>query len=274
MFSRCHNAAVVCTAALLSAAPLASSARLRALPQLVLRVCADPNNMPFSNKREEGFENRIAHLIAKELGASVQYTWWAERRGFIRNTLKAGECDLILGVPSGLEMAALTKPYYRSSYVFVSRTDRRLGLSSIDDPSLRTLRIGVHIIGDDYASTPPAEALGRRQIVRNIVGFSIYGDYSQESPPSKIMNAVERGDIDVAIVWGPLAGYYAKRSTVPLQVTPVLPQIDPPSLPFVYEIAVGVRRGESAYRDKIQSVLERRKPEIDRVLDEYGVPRV
>ena len=182
---------------------LASNAR----GERVLRVCADPNNLPFSNEREEGFENRLAELLARELGAErVEYTWWAQRRGFFRNTLNAGLCDVVMGVPSSVELAATTRPYYRSTYVFVTRADRGLDIRSLDDEALRRVRVGVSIIGDDYANAPPAHALAQRGIVGNVVGFSVYGDYAQPNPPARIVEAVAAGDVDVAVVWGPLAG--------------------------------------------------------------------
>jgi mxaJ protein len=239
-----------------------------------LRVCADPNNMPFSNQREEGFENRIADVIAGELHASVTYTWWAQRRGFIRNTLSAHECDVVLGLPSRMEMALVTKPYYRSTYVFVVRQDSGLHIQSLDDPILHRLRIGVHVVGDDYAATPPAAALARRGLVQNLTGFSIYGDYSQENPPARIIDAVKSGDIDVAIVWGPLGGYYTAHSEVPLELHAVWPVTDAPSIPLAYDISIGVRKGDQALKDEIQSVLDRKRTEIGRILEEYGVPRV
>jgi len=243
-------------------------------PAGVLRVCADPNNLPFSNDRLEGFENKIADLLAQDLGERVEYTWWAQRRGFFRNTLKAGMCDVVIGVPAGFEMALTTKPYYRSTYVFLSRKDRHLDVKSFDDPVLKKLRIGVQIIGDDQSNAPPAHALTRRNIVENVKGFTLYGDYSQSNPPARIVDAVAKGDIDLAIVWGPLAGYFAKQSRVPMQVVAVSPQIDQPFLPFVFDIAMGVRRGDQELRDQLEQVLEKRRPEIDRILEEYRVPKV
>ena len=242
-------------------------------PERVLRVCADPNNLPFTNSRLEGFENRIAELIARDLDARIEYTWWAQRRGFIRNTLRAGRCDLVLGIPSSFELALPTRPYYRSTYVFVTRKDRGLDIASFDDPRLRTLRVGVHLVGDDGANTPPAHALANRGIIENVHGYTLYGDYRQESPPARMIEAVARGDIDVAVAWGPLAGYYGTRQDVPLAIVPVSPQIDLPFLPFVYDIAVGVRRGEDAFRAEIDEVLVKRKADIARILEEYGVPR-
>jgi mxaJ protein len=239
-----------------------------------LRVCADPNNLPFSNSRGEGFENKIAQLIARDLRTTVEYTWFAQRRGFVRNTLGANKCDVIIGVPSSFELALTTRPYYRSTYVFVTRRDRKLEIESLDDPRLRKLRIGVQMIGDDYASSPPAHALANRGITRNVSGFMVYGDYREESPVRRIIDAVAKGDVDVSAVWGPTAGYFIRRSRVPLVATPVTPQIDVPFLPFVFDIAMAVRRGDTALRDQLDAILVRREKEIDAILRQYGVPRV
>jgi mxaJ protein len=239
-----------------------------------LRVCADPNNLPFSNERREGFENRIVEMLAADLGRVVEYTWWASRRGFIRNTLNAGLCDVVMGVPVSVELALTTRPYYRSSYVFVSERSRRLRLRSLDDPRLQRLRIGVQMIGDDFANTPPAHALSARGLISNIVGYSVYGDYSRPNPPAEIVTAVSRGEVDAAIVWGPLAGYFAARSRVPLEVTPVSPEIDSPFLPFVFDISMAVRRGDEAWRDRLDGFIQQRSREIEDVLNEYDVPRI
>ncbi len=237
-----------------------------------LRVCADPNNLPFSNEQEQGFENKIAEILGDELDLPVEYTWWAQRRGFIRNTLRDGKCDVVIGVPSSFELALTSRPYYRSSYVFVYRKDRRLDIRSLDDERLRDLRIGVHLIGDDNANAPPLHALVKRGMKENLVGYTIYGDYHEAAPPSKIIREVAGGNIDVAIAWGPLAGYFAKREKVPLEVVPVLPEIDLPYLPMVYEISLGVRRGEEEYLAMLEKALTARKAEVDRVLEDYGVP--
>jgi mxaJ protein len=241
-------------------------------PERVLRVCADPNNLPFSNERREGFENRLAELVAHELGDTVQYTWWAQRRGYIRNTLKARRCDVFMGVPTGLGPVLTTRPYYRSTYTFVTRRSTPR-ITSFDDPALRRLRVGVQIIGDDFANAPPAMALTHRGIVRNVRGYSVLGDYREPNPPSRIVRAVTDREIDVGIVWGPLAGYFARRSPVPLRVTPVSPEVDVPYLPFVFDIAMGVRREDTALRDTLDAILLRRRREIDKLLAEYGVPR-
>jgi mxaJ protein len=260
-------ALLAATIGLVTAAATAESAR-------VLRVCADPNNLPFSNEAGEGFENRLAELVAREMGARVEYTWWAQRRGFVRNTLRAGDCDVLMGVPSSYELARPTRPYYRSSYVFVTRTARALDIRSFDDPALRDLRVGVHIIGDDYANAPPAHALSARGMITNVVGYSIYGNYAEPNPPARLVSAVATGEIDVAVAWGPLAGYFSRREAEPLTLVPVSPEIDLPFLPFVFDIAMGVRRDDAALQDRLDRILVRRAAEIDALLDEYGVPYV
>jgi mxaJ protein len=254
-------------------APAGMPPALTASPP-VLRVCADPNNLPFSSAAADGFENRIAEILAESLGARVEYSWWAQRRGFVRNTLKAGLCDVVVGVPSALEMLATTAPYYRSIYVFVSASERGLDIRSFDDSRLRDLRIGVQMVGDDGANTPPAHALARRGVITNVLGYMLYGNYAEPSPPSRIVRAVADGEIDVAVVWGPLAGYFATRVGKPLSVVPVEPQIDQPFLPFAFDISVGVRRGEDVFKARLDEILEQRRPEIDRILADYGVPRI
>ena len=241
-----------------------------------LRVCADPNNLPFSNEKQQGFENRIASLIAKDLGVPVRYTWWPERRGFVRNTLKAGICDVIMEVPASYELTGHTAPYYRSTYVFVTRAGRKLRIRSFDDPALRHLRIGIHMMGDDYANSPAAAALARRGLAAQVVPFMIYGDYSEPDPPARLIRAVASDSIDVAIAWGPLAGYFAKRSPTPLVLTPVAPPDARPSADagFAYSMSVGVRRADTAWRAVLDSELARRRADIRRILDDYGVPLV
>ena len=193
--------------------PAASMMIGAAADAAALRVCADPNNLPFSDQAGRGFENKIVGLIASDLGSTVDYTWWAQRRGYVRHTLKADMCDVWPGVASGAEMMTSTRPYYRSSYVFVTRADRALHIASFDDPQLRNLIIGVQMVGSDAMNTPPAHALARRGIVQNVRGYMLYGDYRQPHPPSAIIDAVEDGDVDVAVVWGPMAGYFAAQGS-------------------------------------------------------------
>jgi mxaJ protein len=239
-----------------------------------LRVCADPNNLPFSNDRGEGFENRMAQLLARDLGVRLEYTWWAQHRGFVRNTLAAGQCDVIMGLPTGLDRVQTTMPYYRSTYVFVSKRDRHLRLGTIDDPALRKLRIGVQMIGDDFNNSPPAHALSARGLIGNVIGYSVIGDYSQPNPPARIVDAVARGDVDTAVVWGPLAGYFAQHEPVPLEIFPVSPQMDGPARPFVFDISMGVRKKDDERRRVLDEFIKRRRSDIDAILAAYGVPRV
>jgi mxaJ protein len=238
------------------------------------RVCADPNNLPFSNQRGEGLENRLAELFAEELNAAVVYTWHAQRRGFFRETLRDGKCDVVMGVPTSFELAMPSRPYYRSTYVFVTRAADGHAIESMDDPLLRELRIGVHMIGDDQMNTPPAHALANRGIIRNVYGYMIYGDYREENPPARILDALAAGEIDVAIVWGPLAGYFAPRLPVETRIAPVMPQIDLPFLPFVYDMSLGVRRGDTTFVRELEAVMDRRRDDIQAILDEFGVPQV
>jgi mxaJ protein len=240
----------------------------------VLRICADPNNLPFSNRAGEGFENQIAKLLAADRGARLEYTWWPQRRGFIRNTLAGGVCDVVIGVPDQFEPAATTRPYYRSSYVFISRRDRGLELRTFDDAQLRDLRIAVQMIGDDFSNTPPAHALARRGITHNVVGYPVYGDYAQPGPLSPIVSAVDRGDVDVAMVWGPIAGYFARQSRAALELAAVAPERDSPSLPFVFDISMAVRRDDAARLAELDDFLERRRADVDAILEHYRVPRV
>ncbi|PYR65711.1 MAG: quinoprotein dehydrogenase-associated putative ABC transporter substrate-binding protein [Acidobacteria bacterium] len=239
-----------------------------------LRVCADPNNLPFTNSKGEGFENKLAALLARDLGTRVEYTWFAQRRGFLRNTLSAQQCDVVMGLPSGSDAAWTTRPYYRSTYVFVTSRSRNLRIQSFDDPRLRSLRVGVELVGDDGANTPPAHALSRRGIVDNIVGYSVYGDYRTNSPPSAIIAAVARGEVDVAAAWGPMAGYFAARQPVALDVVPVQPQVDGRFLPQTFSIAMATRRRDTARHDRLEHFIDRRRGEIDRILADYHVPRV
>jgi mxaJ protein len=238
-----------------------------------LRVCADPNNLPFSNEAGEGLENKLVALIAEEFGAELRYTWWAQRRGFLRNTLKAEACDLVPGLPANLEGVRTTAPYYRSTYVFVTRAEGP-EVTSYNDPVLREAKIGVHLIGDDGSNTPPAHALARRGVIDNVRGYMVYGNYGEPNPPARIMASLAQGDIDVAVVWGPLGGYFATRQAVPLKVTPVRPSFDGPQLPMVFDISMAVRKEDEALRQEVDAALARRRTDVDAILAAYGVPRV
>lgn len=255
---------------LMALAALATSATGATATPQALRVCADPNNLPFSDGAGRGFENELARMLAKDLGKPLEYTWWAQRRGALRHTLKAGTCDVVMGVPSGFEIAATTAPYYVSSYVFVTQPQRHLDISSFDDVRLRTLRVGVQLIGDDYANTPPVHALSARGISENVRGFSVLGDYGEQTPAARILKAVEAGEIDVAIVWGPLAGYVAR--TAKLKLTPTPPSDG--ALPMRFSISMAVRHGDRALLERLNAFIARRHAHIDALLARYGVPRL
>lgn len=237
-----------------------------------MRVCADPNNLPFSNAQGAGFENKLASLVASDLGLKLTYSWLPQRRGFVRNTLKLENCDVVMGIASASELVMATRPYYRSTYLFVSRRDRHLGIHSFDDPQLRRLKIGVHLTGGDDANPPAAKALAERGLAARVVGFPIYGNYDDPNPTANLLDAIVNGKVDLGVVWGPLAGYYAKHSRVPLDLAPVHPQIELPYLPFVYDVSVGVRRGDTTWRDQLQGALDRHAADVHRILTDYGVP--
>jgi len=236
------------------------------------RVCADPDNLPFSNQKLEGFENKIAELFAKEFRASLSYVWWGARRGFIRNTmnatLKEARCDVVIGVPVGYDLVETTKPYYRSTYVFVYPKGKGVPIHSLDDPILKKIKIGVHLIGDDYTNPPPVHELAKRGIIDNVVGFDTF--YSAENPPSRIIDAVAAGKVGAAIVWGPAAGYFVARQTVPLEMSAV--PSEGSDLPLAFDISMGVRPGDNALKGQLEQVLQRKQVEIQAILKDYGVP--
>jgi mxaJ protein len=234
-----------------------------------LRVCGDPDNLPYSHENGSGFENRIARLLADELKLPLVTFWLPQRRGFVRRTLGAQECDVLIGVPADLERVLATRPYYRSHYVFVTRADDAEPLRSFEDPRLRRLRIGVQLIGNDLAATPPGHALAKRGAAEHVVGFTVYGD---GPAAQRMLRALAAGQLDAALVWGPQAGYFAQRAAVPLAVAPATA---PPDLgmPFEFAIAMGVRRGDTALRDALNAAIEKRRSDIDAILAQYAVPR-
>lgn len=236
----------------------------------VLRVCADPDNMPLSNQKGEGFEQKIAELIAKEWNAKVEYAWWPVRRGFFARALNGRYCDVAIQAPAAFDMAGVTKPYFRSGYVFVTRKDSGLDVKSLGDPRLKKLRIGVNLLNSDAENTPPAMALSRYGVVGNLVGFSTF--YTETERPEDIINAVAKKQIDIAIVWGPLAGYFVKSSPVPLSLVPLAERDSLSDTPFRFNIGMGVRRRDRDLRDSLQVVINRRGPEIQAILKQYGVP--
>lgn len=245
------------------AVPSAHAEELKAL-----RVCADPDNLPFSNQQEEGFENRIAALVAQELGIPVAYTWWPQRRGFLRGTLNARHCDVVIGIPAGHPMVLTTGAYYSSPYVVVSRIQQDLQIASLDDPLLRELRIGV------YQNSPVDFVLGRSGMVDNVFGYSTFYD-GRINYPEKIIEDVASGRIDVAVVWGPAAGYLVDQQPDTLTLAPV----DVPRLEgngegeaVVFAMSMGVRKTDVSLQAVLETVLRTKGNEIRRILQQYGVP--
>jgi len=257
-------------ASLASAVPSAVAGS--APSQRELRVCADPNNLPFSNANEQGFENKLAELVASEMHAKVSYTFAPERRGFLRNTLNANRCDVIMGVPSRLDLVATTRPYYRSAYVIVYGPEAP-HVRSLDAPELHRLRIGVPLVGGDGGNPPPVLALASRALLDNMRAYSVYGDYRSDSPPAEIIRALERREIDVALAWGPLAGYFSQQLTPHLAYARLPEKEAPPGSTFAFDISLGVRRTDHALLSELNGVLARRKAGIDALLDAYHVPR-
>ena len=229
-----------------------------------LRICGDPDNLPYSNERLEGFENRIAAVVADELGATPVYTWWPHQRGLVRNTIDAGTCDVIFGVPEGLDFVLWTEPYYRSSYVMAYRNDRGHDFRSLDAPELRQLRIGVHV------NTPPEESLARRGLLDNVATYSLFFDpRGDRDRPRKLLDDLVAGAVDVAVAWGPLAGYAATVLNAPLELVPLA---DEPGVPLTFDISMGVEKGDEALKGRLEAAIDRRQADILAILEEYGVP--
>lgn len=236
-----------------------------------LRVCADPDNLPYSHQDGSGFENRIARLVAEDFGVPLEYAWLPDRRGFVRKTMGAGLCDLIVGVPAAFERTLNTRPYYRSSYMLVETAADASPPADFNDARLRRWRIGVQLVGDDLAATPPGHALAQAGVVDNVVGYPIAG----EAPAAaRIVQALARGELDAAFVWGPQAGYFAQRAARPLRLHYLPPPASLKEQPFAFSIAMGVRRGDRALRDRLDNFIARRQADIDGILDAYGVPRL
>jgi len=246
----------------------------------VLRVCQDPNNLPFSNRAGEGFENKLAELLARELGWTLEYTWFPQRMGFIRNTLRGRDpdsnrfkCDLVLGVPVGFELASTTKPYYRSTYALVYLKGK--GLDSITVPEdllrlelakLKSLKLGV------FGQTPPADWLLKHRLFNQAVSYQRQSGDPERYPGEIIEKDLVAGSVDVAFVWGPIAGYFAK-SVTSAEVAVVAFKPDP-EIQFDFRIAMGVRFGEREWKDRVERLIEANRSRIQAILAAYGVPQL
>lgn len=239
-----------------------------------LAVCADPSALPYSNTRGEGFENRIARLLADDLKRELRYVWNMQRRSFLRRTLHSGSCDVVIGLPQGLPGVLTGKPYYTSSYVVITARERGLAWHDFDDPVLRRLTIGLQAIGAEGANTPPATSLAARGIVDRIVGFPMWAEEDVESPPARLVDAVAEGKVDTAFVWGPIGGYFAQRHGNALRVDTVLGDKAQPDVSFTFAIALGVRKGDGALLEELDAAMARHRGEIEALLKDYGVPLV
>lgn len=257
---------IVLAIASASAAPLgtAAAATAEAVDHTALRVCADPSNLPFSNDKGEGFENKIAELLAAELGVPVRYTWFPDSVGFVRTTLRARACDLIVGTTVGAELLQNTNPYYRSSFSLVYRKDSGLTLTSLDDPALRPLQIGV------IAGTPPTTLMAQKGLLGNSHSYQLLVDTRFDHPAQDMVHDVATSKIDVGILWGPIAGYFAKQEATPLVVVPLRSEGSPMRLD--YRITMGVRPNEPEWKRQVNDLIRKKQAEITRILLDYGVP--
>lgn len=230
-----------------------------------LRVCADPGNIPFSNDKGEGFENKIAELVAKELGVPISYTWFPQATGFVRNTLNAGLCDLVIGAAQGEELMQNTNHYYRSSYVLVTKAGGPLAkVEGLDDPMLADKAIGI------IAGTPPATVMAVNGLMGKAKPYSLMVDRRFEAPAENMVADIVAGTIDAGILWGPIGGYYAKKSTPPLTVTPLVHETKGPRMS--YRITMGMRRNEPEWKKQINELIAKKQNEINAILLSYGVP--
>jgi quinoprotein dehydrogenase-associated probable ABC transporter substrate-binding protein len=231
----------------------------------VLRVCSDPANMPFSDQAKEGFENKIADLLAEKLGKSVSYTWFPMATGFVRKTLGEHRCDVIIGFAQGDELVQNTNAYYRTAYAIVFKKGDGLdGLDALSDPRLKSKRIGV------VAGTPPASNMAQYGLLGRAKPYPLMVDTRIDSPSKRMMKDLADGVIDVAILWGPMAGWQAKQSGLDLAVVPLVKEVGGPRM--AYRITMGVRRQDQNWKRQLNTLLRDNQKEIERILLDYGVP--
>ena len=229
------------------------------------KVCADPNNLPFSNQKMEGFENKIAEVLAEDLGKDLSYQFWFDRFGFIRNTLKAQRCDVLIGTGTAVDMVKTSKPYYRSGHVWIYRKDSGYNIKDWDSPDLRKGIIGI------VDKSPVAQSLNANDLMANAKPYRLMRDLTK-SPGQLVDHLVEK-KIDVAIMWGPIGGYYAKNASVPMEVV-LIPEFEGEKLSgkTYWNISAAVRHGEGDRLKMIEGALERQKDKILKILDDYGIP--
>jgi quinoprotein dehydrogenase-associated probable ABC transporter substrate-binding protein len=253
------------SAALITSVRLAPAQRIDLVDRAALRVCADPANMPFSNDKGEGFENKIAEMVAGELKVPVEYTWFPQATGFIRQTLAAKRCDVVMGYAQGDELVLNTNPYYRSTYALVYRPGAGLdGVDSLADARLSGKRIGV------VAGTPPATVMAGLGLIQQAKPYPLLVDRRYDSPGERMIGDIRSGDIDAGVLWGPMAGYFAARGGDKLAVVPLTKETAGARL--AYRITFGVRQLEDDWKRQLNALIARRQGDIDAVLLEFGVP--
>jgi quinoprotein dehydrogenase-associated probable ABC transporter substrate-binding protein len=262
------------TAVLLSGAISASTAafvveaqaqRVDLVDRTALRVCSDPANLPFSNDKGEGFENRIAEMVAADLKLPVEYTWFPQAIGFIRQTLFAKRCDVVMGYAQGDDLVLNTNHYYRSTYALVLRKGAGLdGVDNLEDPRLRGKRIGV------ITGTPPTTAMALLGLIEHAKPYPLMVDRRYESPAERMIEDIQSSDIDAGVLWGPIAGYFAPKANGDLKVVPLLK--DAAGQRMAYRITFGVRPLEDEWKRQLNGLIAKRQGDIDAVLLQFGVP--
>jgi len=227
----------------------------------VLRVCADPRNMPFSNQNGEGFENKLAELLASKLGKSLSYTWYPNSMGFVRNTLGSYKCDVIMGFPQGDDIAQVTNPYYATSYALVFKPGTGLdGVDSLSDPRLKDKRIGI------VAGTPPSSIMIANGLMSRAKPYPLVIDTRVDSSAEAMIEDIEGGTVDAGVLWGPMAGYFAMHANPKLAVVP----LTGPRMTF--RISMAVRHQDQEFKRLLNGLIQENQPEIDALLLNYGVP--
>jgi quinoprotein dehydrogenase-associated probable ABC transporter substrate-binding protein len=258
---------MACVAVL--AVPMLASGALAQTPGEILartelRVCADPNDLPFSNEKGEGYENKTAELIGKELNLPVRFVYFPQVIGFVRNTLRARSCDLIMGTVAGDDIVQTTSPYYYSNYVAVWSDGKDFTFTGFDDPRLKTMRIGI------ISATPPSDLLVRHGLMVNAKPYALMVDTRYESATQQMVEDLVKGEIDIGLLWGPIAGYYIKREALKLKLAAIPNEPGAPRMD--YHIAMGVRANEPNWRRQINAVIQKRQADITAILHDYGVP--
>jgi quinoprotein dehydrogenase-associated probable ABC transporter substrate-binding protein len=259
------TATVIALAALLTLPGVATAQTADLVSRTALRVCADPANLPFSNQAGEGFENKIAELLAADLKLPLEYTWFPQVTGFVRNTLGAKRCDLVMGYVAAGDVIQNTNPYYMSAWSLIYPKDGNLdGVDSLNDDRLKGRRLGI------VAGAPPATVMATNGLMAHAKPYALMVDRRYESPAEEMLGDMQAGEIDAGILWGPIAGYYAKKSGRPLSVVPLLHETK--AVPMAYRITLGLRHGEIEWKHRLNDFLDARRAEIQSILLQYGVP--